>query len=341
MYGTRGARVSAELEERIVKTYRRFGAKLVEAHGRLSTNNNNNSISWTVPKGTVVILLAKPGRCMFISAGRILAEQYFGSNNKLVNFFRGEAGASGVHHGEILSRTFFEGEDCPQVSLEFKDAKYPSFGYVWRLPITRKRTTTGSNLEREPPPLRSEIYNKINHGSELLLRTVVNTLGKGVYIVNACLPPGNFKSINFTGMNAPRAGWEGERGRAPSGTRERFRYAPYINRQHRPPKPGTRGRTYLPPEHNYKVRRPGLLARPQMRVEELLYKLSRNPNMNLSQHFGNLRANVKTSKLLNVQRILKNSNNFVSKLPTTSRLRWLITRNKARFIYNRLKNNNA
>jgi hypothetical protein len=334
MLATRGAKKSEELENKIVLTYTRFGAKLIEAHGRFAVENENN-ISWKVPKNTVIILLAKPGRCMFIGAGRILAEKYFRSNNKIVHFFRGEGGKTGLHHGEILSRTFFEDEMCPSVLLDFNDEKHPSFGYVWKLPLSRTRTVTGNNLPHEPPPLRSEIYNQINHGSSLLLKSVVSRLGKGVYIVNACLPPGNFR--NLTGSNAPRAGWEGEMPRGPTGTRERFRYAPYINRQHRPPKPGTRGKTYIPPENNYKVRQPKLFARPMMRVEDLLYKLSRNPNINLSQHFGNLRANVNTSRLLNVQRVLKNSNNFVSKLGTSGRLQWFITRNRARFIYNRLK----
>jgi hypothetical protein len=335
MYGTRGAKKSENLENKLVTTYRRFGAKLIEAHGRFATENENN-ISWKVPKNTVIILLAKPGRCMFIGAGRILAEQYFRSNNKIVNFFRGEAGKTGLHHGEILSRTFFEDEMCPSVLLDFNDQKYPSFGYVWKLPLTRTRTVTGTNLTQEPPPLRSEIYNKINHGSSLLLKSVVSRLGKGVYIVNACLPPGNFR--NLTGSNAPKAGWEGEMPRGPAGTRERFRYAPYINRQHRPPKPGTRAKTHIPAENNYKVRRPKLLSRPLLRVENLLYKLSRNPNMNMTQNFGNLHTNVNTSRLLNVQRILKNSNNFVSKLGIAGQLRWRLTRNKAKFIFNRLKN---
>jgi hypothetical protein len=338
MYGTRGAKKSENLENKLVTTYRRFGAKLIEAHGRFATENENN-ISWKVPKNTVIILLAKPGRCMFIGAGRILAEQYFRSNNKIVNFFRGEAAKTGLHHGEILSRTFFEDEMCPSVSLDFKDEKHPSFGYAWKLPLTRTRTVSGTNLTREPPPLRSEIYNQINHGSSLLLKTVVDRLGKGVYIVNACLPPANFKSSNTLGTNAPKAGWEGEMPRGPTGTRERFRYAPYINRQHRPPRPGTRRKTHIPPVNNYKIRQPKLLARPLMRLEELLYKLSRNPNINLGKHFGNLRANVNTNRLLNVQRVLKNSNNFVSKLGVGGQIRWRLARNKAKFIYNRLREN--
>ena len=200
MYGTRGTRVAADLEEKIVLTHRRFGSKLVEAHGRFAVENEN-AISWKVPKNTVIILLAKPGRCMFIGAGRILAEKYFRSNNKIVNFFRGEAGKTGLHHGEILSRTFFEGEMCPSVLLDFDDEKYPSFGYVWKLPLMRARTVSGTNLTREPAPLKSEIYNQINHKSSLLLKSVVSRLGKGVYIVNACLPPGNAR--NVIGSNAP------------------------------------------------------------------------------------------------------------------------------------------
>jgi hypothetical protein len=337
MYGTRGARTSKNLEDKIISTYSKFGAKLIEAHGSLATENQNSNISWTVPKNTVIIFLAKPGRCMYIGAGRIVAEQYFKSNNKIKNFFRGRAGTEGLHHGEILSRTFFEDEKCPSVSLTFNDKSFPSFGYVWKLPLTRQRTVMGVNLELEPAPLRSEIYNSIPHGSSLLLKTVVNRLGQGVYIVNACLPPGNYKSLEFIGTNAPAvAGWEGGRARAPTGTRNRFRYAPYINKSHRPPKPGSRTKTQLPPGNQYRVRRPEILARPLMTVRELLMKLSRNPNLNLNNHIGKLRANVNTWKIMHVQSILKNSNNFVSKLGITNKLKWRLTRNKARFIYNRI-----
>jgi hypothetical protein len=336
MYGTRGARTSKNLEDKIISTYSRFGAKLIEAHGSLATTNENANISWTVPKNTVVILLSKPGRCMYIGAGRIVAEQYFKTNNKIKNFFRGTAGTEGLHHGEILSRTFFEDEKCPSVSLLFDDPKFHSFGYVWKLPLTRQRSVTGTNLELEPPPLRSEIYTNIPHGSSLLLKTVVSRLGEGVYIVNACLPPGNYKSLEFIGTNAPIAGWEGERARAPTGTRNRFRYTKYINKSHRPPKPGSRTKTQIPPENKYALRSPKILSRPLMTVKELLIKLSRNPNLNLNKNFSKLRANVNTTKIRNVQRVLKNSTNFVSKLGITNKLRWTLSRHKAGFIYNRL-----
>jgi hypothetical protein len=334
MIRTRGLQRSENLEEKIVRTYNRFGAKLIEAHGRFTTANEVNNISFEVPKSTIIIFLAKPGRCMFIGAGRILAESYFMNNRNMLNFFRGEAGKLGMHHGEILSRTFFEGEQCPSVNLDFKNNSHPSYGYVWKLPLGRIRSTTGPNLEAEPAPLRTEVYTRIQRGSSLLLKSVVSRLGKGVYIVNACLPPGNAGNIN--GTNAPQGGWENERPRAPTTTRERRRFAPFINKAHRPPRPGTKAKTFLPPQHIYKIAKPKLLSKPKMTVEQLLRSMSRNPQMNISKHFRNLRANVNTSRLFNVQTILQSPNNFVSKLGVAGRVAWRLTSNKAKFIHNRL-----
>jgi hypothetical protein len=337
MYRTRGIKRSENLEDEIVEIYTRFGARLVEAHGSLATANENKNISWTVPKDTVVIFLAKPGRCMFIGAGRILAEKYFKSHANLLRFFVGSAGREGIHHGEILSRTFFEGDKCPSVSLVFKHSTFPSFGYVWKLPLSRTRTVTEENLELEPPPLRSEVYTQVKHGSSLLLKTVIQRLGKGVYIVNACLPPGNFKTNEGGGTNAPNKptnNWPSAR--QSSRTREHVRYTHFIKKSIRPPKAGTPRKTHLPYNQNYKVRHPKLLARPVLTVRELLSKLSKNPNMNLTNSFKKLRANVNTNKISTVQNILKNSKNYVSKLGRLNRMRWKFTTNKAHFIYSTL-----
>jgi hypothetical protein len=339
MLATRGAKRSENLEDKIVTTYKQFGAKLIEAHGRLATVNEANNISWVVPKNTVVIFLAKPGRCMFIGAGRILAQQYFRNNSDIVNFFKGKAARAGLHHGEILSRTFFENEMCPNVSLEFKNNSFPSFGYVWKLPLMRSRTVTANNLALEPAPLRTEIYNKINHGTTLQIKSVIDKLGPGVYIVNACLPPGNFRTNVGAGINAPKKESNWNKGRESARTREHIRYESYIKKSIRPPRPGSRTHTHLPPNYGYKIRQPKLLARPSLTIQQILYRLSRNPNMNLNQNFKKLRANVNTSRLIRVQNILKEPTSFVKSLSGPARLQWRLSRNRARFIHNRLGTN--
>ena len=41
---TRGQATSKNLEERIISTYKKYGAKLVEAHGALATENETVNI---------------------------------------------------------------------------------------------------------------------------------------------------------------------------------------------------------------------------------------------------------------------------------------------------------
>lgn len=336
---TRGQTTSQNLEARIINTYKSYGAKLVEAHGALATENETVNISHEVPPNTIVMLMATPGRCMYISAGRMVASEFFTTNNGIISFFKSGEG-TGWHHAEdILSRTFFPGERMPNISLTFFDKHYPSFGYVWKLPIQRRdRSALAANLAREPPPARSEIYTNINHGnsSRLLLSTVLSRLGPGVYIINACLPPGDYKHINFTGSNVPAKGWSGIPRTMSTRTREHVRYSPYIRGQVRPPRPGSKYKTQLPPPDSrwYRVRAPHTLG--GKTVHDFLNALKRNKNLNFNNWVGQLRPNVNTNRLRRVQNIMRNPNNFYNTLSDRNKLVYTASSHKPRFIHAKL-----
>ena len=336
---TRGQATSTNLEERIIATYKKYGAKLVEAHGALATRNVAPNISHEVPPNTIVMLMATPGRCMYISAGRMIASDFFTTNNGLITFFKSGEGNAYHHVSDILSRTFFPGEQLPNISLTFFDKYYPSFGYVWRLPIQRRdRSTLHANLAREPAPARSEIYTNINHGnnSQLLLSTVLSRLGPGVYIINACLPPGNYKHMNFTGSNVPEEGWNGITRTMSTRTREHKRFIPFIYRRPRPPKPGTTHKTYLPSGASqlYRVRAPHTLG--GKTVHEFLNALKRNKNLNFNTWVGQLRPNVNINRLRKVQNILRNPTAFYRKLSTRNKFLYKTNPHKPRFIHAKL-----
>ena len=337
---TRGQATSRNLEARIISTYRSYGAKLVEAHGALATKNETANISHEVPPNTIVMLMATPGRCMYISAGRLVATEFFTTNNGLTRFFKSGEGTDWHHVSDILSRTFFPGEQMPNISLTFFDKNYPSFGYVWKLPIQRRdRSALAENLAREPPPARSEIYTNITHGSNssLLLSTVLSRLGPGVYIINACLPPGDYKHINFTGSNVPAGGWSGISRTMSTRTREHIRHSPYIRGQVRPPRPGSAYKTVLPNNAElrwYRVRAPHTLG--GKTVDDFLNALKRNKNLNFNNWVGQLRPNVNTNRLKQVQNILRNPTNFYNSLSTRNKLTYMGSFHKPRFIHTKL-----
>jgi hypothetical protein len=240
---------------------------------------------------------------------------------------------------DILSRTFFPGEKMPNVTLTFFDKHFPSFGYVWKLPIRgRNRSSRETNLSREPPPARSEIYTSINHtsNSRLLLSTVLGNLGPGVYIINACLPPGDYKNIKYSGSNVPATGWSGVRRTLSSRTREHIRYSPYIRGQVRPPRPGSSTRTFLPSTalNRYKVRAPHTLG--GKTVNDFLNALKRNKNLNFNSWVVQLRPNVNTNRLRRVQNILRNPNNFYNNLSSRNKSLYNMSLHKPRFIHTKL-----
>jgi len=339
---TRGQTTSQNLEAKIISTYEKYGCKLVEAHGSLATINEVANISSEVPGNTIVMFMATPGRCMYISAGRMVASEFFTTNSGLKTFFKSGERRGWHHTSDILSRTFFPGEKMPNVSLTFFDKDYPSFGYVWRLPLERRnRSSLAANLAREPPPARSEIYTNINHGnSRLLLSTVLRRLGPGVYIINACLPPGDYKHINHTGSNVPASGWSGIKRKMSTRTREHIRYSPYIRGKVRPPKPGSAYRTFLPNAGSfwYKVRAPHKLG--GKTVDNFLNALKRNKNLNFNSWVGQLRPNVNTSRLRQVQNILRKPTNFYNSLTMRNKIKYSTSLHKPRFIHTKLLKQN-
>ena len=159
---TRGEFIALVKEETIVDTFNKYGAKLVDAHGGLLHANVSQTNRFKeVPEDVVIIFLSAFGQCMSISAGRALGNLYFRTIKGLKEFFRGEGGKAEVHHGEILSRTRFPGQKYPDVELQFFDARIPSMGFVWRLPLKYDRTTNISKLNVNIPPRTNLIYNNI------------------------------------------------------------------------------------------------------------------------------------------------------------------------------------
>ena len=240
---TRGQVESQMLENHVLNVYNTYGARLIEGHGALATKNESVNISTTVPPNTIVIFLAKPGVCMYSRAGRVIANEFFRTNAGLRTFFKG--GGSTLHHAaNSQTRTYMAGQQIPSIYLTFKDAVYPSIGYVWKLPLKRERVINNANMLNERTPNSTEVHNNITHGNSYLLASVLRILGPGVYIVNACLAPGNIKNNSRTGINAPRGGgWGGSKQSGASN--EKRRYAPLLTPV-RPPRPGSFKSTTLP-----------------------------------------------------------------------------------------------
>ena len=307
---TRGEMSARQKEDEIVRIYRQAGkggSKLIEAHGALSITNVNYK---TVPADTVIIFLSKFGQCMSLQGQRTLSNEYFTSDAGMIRFFRGEAGMAGVHHGEILSRTKFPEQKYPDVELGFYDEKWPSFGWVWSLPIGRKRA---ENFSSNWPSLNQVIRPNI-HGKNMRLSDVIEGLGKGVYIISACLVSQNqIEPMNKIPFNLPQP-WKPVPARR---TRTAAAFAGNIFKK-QPLRPGSFA-------HRTFYRKTGGVYKgvPRIRVAEVLTQLSRRPNrVNLKSKFPLMRANVNTDRLLRIQKILQNPTNFVSKLSPVNRNAW-------------------
>jgi hypothetical protein len=333
---TRGTKTAGELEDKIVRTWRAHGAKWVEGHGILA--NFTNTVYKIVPRGRVVIFLAEPGKCMYISAGRKIAARYFGNNQKLENFFRGKAGQAGIHHGNVLARTYFEGDRYPNMSVAFSDERFPSFGYVRRLPLRRPVVEDEWNLKHEGLPELGEVYTAIRKGNRLSLEDIMETLGRGVYIVSSCLPPSDYVK-NRTPVNSPGGGKVGP---VTTGLR-RLRHAfPSVRAGGRHPRPGTLKKTHLPTARTFRFRTP----KPRVTVPQVLRAIAENPTTSKWSMMNKLPANVNVRRLAETQRIYarkRETEKFISKLPRVSRVAWAATPRslKPRFIHRRLKNLDA
>ena len=335
--GTRGETNAQRKEREIIRIYTgaknsqgKGGAKLIEAHGALRATAANNSYK-VVPEDTVIIFLSQFGQCMSLMGQRTLSNEYFTSEAGLMRFFRGEAGMAGIHHGEILSRTKFTGQKYPDVYLEFKDAKYAAFGWVWSLPTKYKRPEGFS----ENWPIANQIINSNIHGKSMRLSEVIDRLGKGVYIVASCLVAQNqVEQISKIPYNLPLP-WKARPARRsrtaaafaenifkkqplrPGSFVRRTRYAPVTGRVHKGP--------------------------PRIKVAEVLAQLGRRPNrVNLRSKLPSMRANVNQGRLMRIQKILQDPTNFVAKLSQENRNAWnrLGAVNKGEFV-NRHMNKTA
>jgi hypothetical protein len=340
--GTRGEMNALKKENKIIRIYAggidangvdhpAYGAKLVEAHGALRRTNNNNSNYKTVPKDTVIIFLSQFGQCMALMGARTLANEYFRTDAGMRKFFRGEAGMAGRHHGEILSRTKFHGQKYPDVYLEFYDEEpgRAGFGWVWSLPTTYKLPENFS----PHVPRGNQVINQSIHGEAMRLSEVIARLGKGVYIISACLVAQNQVISNYTKIpyNLPS---QYRAQPAKRRTRNAAAFAESIFKK-QPLRPGSFARrTAFAPKTGKIYKGP-----PKIRIAEVLTQLGRRPSrVNLKSKFPFMRANVNQNRLLRVQKILQNPTNFVSKLSQANRNAWnkLSAINKGAFVNARM-----
>jgi hypothetical protein len=171
---------------RIVNTYAGHGAKLIEAHGFIAKTKMK------VPRDTVIMFLANPGRCMIQAAGRRVASLYFMNQTGLQRFFRsgGSSGRNVAHVSDILKRTHFAGESIPDTWLEFKDPEAKRVGFIKKLPLRTREFVLPGYYRNERAPTFAETTGPLNiHGSYQLLSSVLAKSGPGVYIVSACRVP--------------------------------------------------------------------------------------------------------------------------------------------------------
>lgn len=330
-------RTQAEIEareRRVLRIFAAKGARLIEAHGSL-VGFNRRPLE-TVPRNTVIVFLSNFGQCMYIEAGRTVANQFFHSNENIRNFLKGAGGRTGLLHGNVTQRTFLPGEHYPNASLTFSNDKLKGYGYVWPLPLARNRMIGGQNLEREHAPSRSEINTRIPYGITMSLSETVQTLGPGVYIVNACLPPVNQLNLgNDMPVIGPHYNTEGYMPSIqPRRTVGFRRFQSAMRSVRRPgPKAGTVRRTVVPPAPRFPRTRTYKYS-----TNDILRILGRKPNTNLNSLFQNTRANANLERLRQTQRILVNPNTFVNGLARIQQTRWRLQPRTWRpfFVYERV-----
>ena len=328
---TRGAEEARTRENKIVNTYNRLGGALIEGHGSLVTLNQ--APEKVVPPDTVIIFLSKFGQCMFIEAGRLLQNRYFRSNNNIKRFFRGAGAEEGLHHANILGRARFEGQKYPDISITMRDKNYKSMGYIWKLPLGRKRAMTHYDLMSENRPRVGEVRSPYNRGT-YKLSELIERLGPGVYIVNACLVVPNYNPKRLP-VNAPVREWRGTRSLLPPGGSVYMRRirqhvtAPFY-------RPGTIRRTWLPAPARG---RPTPAA--TMNLTNALEKMSTNPRLNFENIAQNLRVNARIPKLRRVYNMLhdrRRLERFAARLNTRTRATWLETPSQRGYIiYKRIR----
>ena len=323
MAATRGLTQAVRRERFVEYIFRKYpkGAKLIECHGGLSRNVSPRYAQ--VPEDTIIIFLSNFGQCMAIERGRHLANEYFTSRKGLLRFFRGEAGFARTHHGEIASRTFLPKEEYPNAWLQFYDATIPDYGHVWKLPLKYKRPEDANELRTRTRAVTGEnVYTNIprERNSAMTLQDVINKLGPGVYIVNACLVPVNQGRLPVGRLpfNLPMG--DPDRRVSVARTRNARAYAKTIyGPSPRPPRPRTPVRTYQT-LRSLSARRPKLS---HVTVAEMLTRMGRSgANINLNNWFPRMRANVNKPRLRAVQNILRDPTTMTSKLRPNDLNKW-------------------
>jgi hypothetical protein len=260
---------------------------------------------------------------MAIERGRHLSTEYFTSRKGLLRFFRGDAGYARVHHGEIASRTFLPNEEYPNAWLQFYDATIPDYGHVWKLPLKYKRAEETNELRTKTRAVTGEnVYTNIPRAknSNMTLQDVINKLGPGVYIVNACLVPVNQGGLPLGRLpfNLPMG--DPDRRVSVARTRNARAYAKTIyGPSPRPPRPGTPVRTYQT-LRSLGAKRPKVS---HVTVAEMLTRMGRSgANINLNNWFPRMRVNVNKNRLRTVQRILQNPATMKNKLKENELRQW-------------------
>jgi hypothetical protein len=346
----------------VVDTFRKHGAKLVDAHGSLVPMNR--SAFEEVPPNTVVIFLSEIGYCSSVPIVRQFANDFFTSKTRLEGFFRGAAAFQGRHYGNAYNRTYLPGEKYPSVMLQFWDARKAGMGWVYKLPLTRPRTQN----DTENAPAASEVnYPKINNGNNprgphhiVILKDLMTRLGPGVYIVGSCIvPSGQIQNMYpvgrlpmslparmTPGVFEPARGWKRI---GPIRTRETIRVGLHSGAgvkkatARRPQRPGTPAMTRVRNVfRSVPARRPGRIT-----VRTALQRLSRVANLvnakklheKLNVMLPYMNANVNTGRLRKVIEYLKNPIEFLSKINNANAtMNFYNTNklNKGAFIYNRI-----
>ena len=332
---TRGTAHAEERDQAVVNIFHRKGARLVDAHGSLV--GSDNKPFEPVPPDTVVIFMAEVGYCAMTGVTRNLENEFFTSKAKLEEFFRGGAAVKGRHYGNAYNRTWLPGEEYPSIKLQFYDEKIKNMGFVYKLPLARRRPFPGTG---NAPAMTEVNYPKENSGHWprsphhwILLKDLMARLGPGVYIISACIvPPGQIQPVYPAGrlpVNLPRrmpgyqpsVGWKRV---APRRTRETVRAGVHKSAsgslaiRRRPPRPGTPALTHI--KHSAESvsgKRPGRIT-----VGTALQRLSRVANLvnenklraKLNAMLPYMNANVNVSRLRNVIPYLKNPAQFLKNM---------------------------
>lgn len=327
---TRGTRASNLRDETTVRIFREHGrtAKLVDAHGSLV--KANKPAFEIVPQNTVIIFLSEVGYCADVVIMRKLQNEYFRTGVGIEKFLMGDAARRGLHYGNAYERTYLPGESYPSISLQFWDARLAGMGWVWKLPLGRKRMEATPSSELGPN--KSEVYSSTTsilnrrQSSDVLLKDVIKEIGSGVYIIASCLVateqiqpsfPAGRLPMSLPASMKPATYWAksiGWKRIAPQRTRSTIRIGlhkatgktPGPSVIKRIPRPGTKIRTHVP----FLTSIPETRKR-RINLDTALKRMSRAPNrVNLNTIIPHLNANVNIPKLRRTLKYLQNPNNF-------------------------------